>query len=114
MDHRYIDDHSVADRYLAHTLAPPERMDFEAHLVDCQECTDRLLLAEMFHHLNGSPQRNGRPPAAARLTHEPETLRVRFVRLFTSWQIFLIMAAAAAMLALLTGSLLLAAARRYL
>jgi hypothetical protein len=109
MDHRYIDDHSVADRYLAHTLAAPERKDFEAHLVDCQECTDRLLLAEMFHHRNGHPQRNGSPPA-----NEPETLRVRFVRLFTSWQIFLIMAVAAAALVLLTCSLLLAAARRYL
>jgi len=30
-------------------LSPKERAAFEAHLVDCQECTDRLLLAEMFH-----------------------------------------------------------------
>lgn len=59
MDHRYIDDHSVAQRYLDHSLSPEERNQFEAHLVDCQECADRLLLAEMFH------ARNGHVPVAA-------------------------------------------------
>ncbi len=48
MDHRYIDEHSVAERYVAKTLSPEDRAQFEAHLVDCQECTDRVLLAEMF------------------------------------------------------------------
>jgi anti-sigma factor RsiW len=50
MDHRYIDEHSVAERYVAKTLSPEDRSQFEAHLVDCSECTDRVLLAEMFHH----------------------------------------------------------------
>jgi anti-sigma factor RsiW len=49
MDHRYIDQYAVAERYLDHSLSPGERAAFEAHLVDCQECTDRVLLAEMFH-----------------------------------------------------------------
>lgn len=58
MDHRYIDQKSLAERYLNNTLAPEERSAFEAHLVDCQECTDRLLLAEMFH----ARQPNGAAP----------------------------------------------------
>ncbi len=53
MDHRYIEQNSVADLYLDHALPPGQRAAFEAHLVDCQECTDRVLLAEMFHNRNG-------------------------------------------------------------
>jgi anti-sigma factor RsiW len=59
MDHRYIDRHRVAQRYLDHSLSAQERAAFEAHLVDCQECTDRVLLAEMFEarEPNGLPKR---------------------------------------------------------
>jgi len=71
VDHRYIEQHSLADRYLDHALPPPERAAFEAHLVDCQECTDRVLLAEMFHNRNGKsaaksvdPQPQPRPRVA--------------------------------------------------
>ena len=53
MDHVYIDRNSVAERYLSHALPPEELREFEEHLVDCQECGDRLLLAEMFHAHNG-------------------------------------------------------------
>jgi putative zinc finger protein len=49
MDHRYVDQYAVAERYLDHALSHEDRASFEAHMVDCQECTDRLLLAEMFH-----------------------------------------------------------------
>ena len=55
MNHRYIDEFSVAERYVENRLPPEERIAFEAHLVDCQECTDRLLLAGMFHARNGIP-----------------------------------------------------------
>ena len=87
MDHRYIDDHSVAERYLDHTLPPGERSRFEAHLVDCQECTDRILLAEMFRQLNGN-RHNGalhakvphaRFPLLRPQKSKPEALRSRFV-----------------------------------
>lgn len=59
MDHRYIDRYAVAKRYLDHSLSPKERAAFEKHLVDCQECTDRVLLAEMFQvrEPNGMPAR---------------------------------------------------------
>ena len=48
MNHRYIDEHSVAERYLEHALPPAEYDAFEAHLVQCDECSDRLLLAQIF------------------------------------------------------------------
>ena len=47
MDHSYIDQNAIADRYVRRTLPDAERASFEAHLVDCQECADRVLLAEM-------------------------------------------------------------------
>jgi hypothetical protein len=53
MDHPYIDANSVAERYLSHALPADEQREFEEHIVDCQECADRLLLAEMFHARNG-------------------------------------------------------------
>jgi len=95
MDHRYIDEHSVAGRYLEHQLTAEQRAEFEAHLVDCQECTDRVLLAEMFHSRNGH-----KPPTAT-------PRRVRFVSLFTPWQLLLILAGAAMLLVLVTAGLLL-------
>ena len=89
MDHRYIDDHSVAQRYLDHTLPPDQRSRFEAHLVDCQECTDRVLLAGMFLNQNGrvappTPSRpaQSEPPATGSPT------RLRFVISMTPGQLF--------------------------
>jgi hypothetical protein len=66
MDHRYIDELAVAERYVDNALRPEERVAFEAHLVDCQECTDRVLLAEMFHAraVNGVPKPANPPPRA--------------------------------------------------
>jgi hypothetical protein len=49
MNHVYIDEHAVAERYIGNALLLEEREAFERHVVDCQECTDRLLLAGMFH-----------------------------------------------------------------
>jgi hypothetical protein len=48
MTHRYIDEHCVAERYLQRALPPQEHDAFESHLVECDECTDRLLLAQIF------------------------------------------------------------------
>jgi anti-sigma factor RsiW len=108
MDHRYIDEHSVAGRYLDHKLTAAQRAEFEAHLVDCQECADRVLLAEMFHSRNGNnavdPSRQAR---AAEPPEAPPPMRVRFVSLLTPWQLFLILAGAAMLLVLVTSGLLL-------
>ena len=87
MDHRYIDEHSVAERYVGNALPPEERAVFEAHLVDCQECTDRLLLAGMFH----AREQNGMP---APIEPPPAGLVVRF----KPWQVLAILAAAVLLL----------------
>lgn len=99
MDHGYIDDRLVAERYLGHTLSARERLEFEAHLVDCQECTDRLLLAEMFHHRNGGSKEKPALPVQPP-PRQAEGLRIRITR----WQLFLILVAGAALLALVTSS----------
>ncbi len=70
MDHHYIDANAVAERYLGNTLRLKEREDFERHLVDCQECTDRILLAGMFHARSGNGVRaiHGATDGAGALT----------------------------------------------
>jgi hypothetical protein len=103
MDHRYIDEHSVAERYLDRKLSPQERADFEAHFVDCQECTNRLLLAEMFHARNGCKSKTDKPrqaPPASPIASPVEELprRARFVAQFQPWQLVVIFAVAALLL----------------
>jgi anti-sigma factor RsiW len=95
VDHSYIEQHSLADRYLEHALAPPERADFEAHMVDCQECTDRVLLAEMFHNRNGLAKES--PPVLA------EKPPLRIVAAFKPWQVFLLTAVAILLLLIPCG-----------
>lgn len=116
MDHRYIDENSVAERYLAHSLSVKERTEFEVHLVDCEECTDRVLLAELFQNRNGAVKALPAPAETAGTTAvsttspirgavEQEAMRVRFVRLLSPWQLFWIVAVAAALLVLLPSLL---------
>jgi hypothetical protein len=86
MDHQYIEEHSVAERYLDNELGTRDRTEFEAHLVDCQECTDRVLLAGMFHARQTKPE------------PRPMPLRSRFVAQFKPWQIVVIFAIMAILL----------------
>ncbi len=46
MDHAYIDDNQVAERYLMGKLPPEEAARFEEHSMSCAECLDRLETAE--------------------------------------------------------------------
>ena len=48
MEHSYIEDHHIADRYLSGKLSIEERMRFEEHFVDCPECLDRLQTIDDF------------------------------------------------------------------
>ena len=48
MEHSYIEDHHIADRYLSGKLSIKERMRFEEHFVDCAECVDRLQTIDDF------------------------------------------------------------------
>jgi hypothetical protein len=91
MDHRQIDENAVAERYVKHDLPPRERAAFESHMVDCQECVDRVMLAEMFLLENG-----GNVSSSSNLP-----LRARIVAGLSPWQLFVLLAA--------TGLLLLAA-----
>lgn len=90
MDHTFIDTYAVADRYVKRTLPPPERAVFEAHLVDCQECADRVLLAEMLR--NG-----GVKPVLVHTQPRPAQPPAR-VSSGTLWKLALLFAAAAAAL----------------
>jgi hypothetical protein len=74
MDHAYIDENSLTERYLAHSLTDAERADFEAHLVDCQECTERLLLAEMFHSRNGHSTKPDAETVAKVVVYKPRKM----------------------------------------
>jgi hypothetical protein len=48
MEHSYIKDHHLADRYLSGKLLADEWMRFEEHFVDCAECHDMLRMADNF------------------------------------------------------------------
>jgi anti-sigma factor RsiW len=101
MDHRYIDEHSLADRYLDRALAPAERGEFEAHLVDCQECRDRLLLAEMFHARNGLNKLPDAPvPVRIRLWSRFAVSHIMFVFALAATAAILLLLASAALFSL--------------
>jgi hypothetical protein len=48
MDHSYIEEFNVADRYLLGKLPAEERARFEEHFVDCPKCLDLLETTESF------------------------------------------------------------------
>jgi hypothetical protein len=72
MDHAYIDANFIAERYLDHALSASEFREFEEHIVDCQECADRLLLAEMFHSRNGHRPKPDREVIARVVLYKPK------------------------------------------
>lgn len=48
MDHRYIEEVDVIDRYLMGRLAAEEAAEFESHFVDCDECIEHLNTTRAF------------------------------------------------------------------
>ena len=48
MDHAYIEEHNIADRYLMGKLSDDGRARFEEHFMGCAECLDRLETADEF------------------------------------------------------------------
>lgn len=107
MDHRYIDENSIAERYLKHSLLPRERTEFEAHLIDCQECADRVLLAEMFQVRNGAGR--ARPLLAEPVAdpYEGLPLRARVIARYPPWALVLIFAVAGLLLLLVPTAMFL-------
>jgi hypothetical protein len=69
MDHQYIEEHHIADRYLMRQLSAEERARFEEHFVDCAECLDRVALAEIFRE---SLERSAADPPAPPVSDEAE------------------------------------------
>jgi len=99
MDHTYIDHYTVADRYVKRTLPPAERSEFEAHLVDCQECADRVLLAEMLRNGGVKPIRVKPVPVhTPPRPLEPAAAKSHAVSSGKLWKLALLFAAAAAAL----------------
>lgn len=89
MDHTYIDQRRIPEHYIKGDLGSTERAEFEAHLVDCCECSDRVLLAEMFHARNGHD---------ALQPEEELPIHARIAARFPAWQIAVILGVAALML----------------
>ena len=79
MDHAYIDANSVAERYLNQALSPEDLRAFEEHIVDCQECADRLLLAEMFHARNGHKPKPDKEMVARVVLYKPTRVIVMLI-----------------------------------
>lgn len=48
MDHNYIEEYNIADRYLLGKLPAEEQARFEEHFIDCPKCLDRLETTEDF------------------------------------------------------------------
>lgn len=48
MDHAYIEEENLADRYVLGTLTAQERAQFEEHFIDCPECQGRLENSEQW------------------------------------------------------------------
>jgi len=48
MEHSYIEEHNIADRYLLGKLSDEERMRFEEHFADCLQCRDLLETTDDF------------------------------------------------------------------
>jgi hypothetical protein len=104
MEHSYIEDNALIDRYLTRKLGAAERAAFEEHFLDCRQCLDELKFAE-------SLQSGIRTFAAdaASLTEAPA--RSSFFGWFTGgWWRLAVPAAATLLIVLLPVSVLL---RRY-
>jgi len=46
MEHSYIEEHNIAERYLLAKLSAQERMRFEEHLKNCVQCVNMLEVAD--------------------------------------------------------------------
>ena len=107
MNHQYIDQHDIAGQYLRKELAGPDRDAFQAHLVDCPECADRVLLAEMFQAKEGATTSdpNVIPMPGFTMTQPKLPLRARIVAYLSPWQLALLFLAGVALLLAVVGAL---------
>ncbi len=104
MNHQYIDQHDIAGQYLRKELAGPDRDAFQAHLVDCAECADRVLLAEMFHGKQAAAS-NVIPMPGFTMTQPKLPLRARIVAYLKPWQLALLFLMGVGLLLAVFGTL---------
>ena len=74
LDHQYIEENQVIDRYVMGKLTDEEHQNFSEHFLDCPACLDQLELAEAF-------QRDLKTVVAQDLTRQvKQGLLARFLR----------------------------------
>ena len=47
MDHDYIDEHGIIERYVKRHLDPELERDFEIHMLDCDHCIDEIEVVQL-------------------------------------------------------------------
>jgi len=100
MDHRYIEEVDVIDRYLMGRLAAEESAEFEAHFVDCEQCIEHLNTTRAF--IVGI-----RSVASDQAVHRIAPGRTYWWTQFTKSRKTLALVASVILVALAAGSLLL-------
>jgi hypothetical protein len=66
MDHAYVEEHGLIERYLPGLLAAEEEARFEEHLAGCRECQEQVALDRGLRHgLRGAAVEEARRRAAA-------------------------------------------------
>lgn len=68
MDHSHIEEQQTAERYVMGRLSPEDAARFEEHYLSCQECLDRLDLAESMER--GFKRAAGQDAARAAATRQ--------------------------------------------
>jgi hypothetical protein len=68
MDHTYVEENQIADRYVMGTLPAEEAERFENHYLSCPECLDRLELTESVQR--GFKRMAGQDAAQVAATHQ--------------------------------------------
>lgn len=103
MEHRYIEDQNIADRYLMRQLSAEEQRLFEEHFLDCRQCRD--LLETGYHFRKGLLSASAaEAESGACLRSDTGGLTSRIYRKFKlAWQ-----CSAALLIALLMAGLFLA------
>jgi len=71
MDHQFIDEHNIAERYLLDQVEPDERAAFEEHFIDCPQCVERLELTAGLRKGVKAMGSGSSPAAAARVIPMP-------------------------------------------
>jgi hypothetical protein len=97
MDHDYIEQNHIVDRYVMRKLSPAEADRFEEHYLSCQPCVDRLERAEA---LQGGLKRAAAEDAARLAAVRRAGLFAALARLGRSRQLGLGLAALCAVLLL--------------